>query len=57
MLGKQTTYFAYYYLIYLRNSAYPYYGLINEINRHYLQELGLRYVSNGACSITEYSNI
>ena len=42
---------------YLRNSTYPYYGLIYEMNRYYLQELDLRYVSDGARSITEHSNI
>lgn len=42
---------------YQRNSTYPYYGLIYEMNRYYLQELGLRYVSDGARSITEHSNI
>lgn len=42
---------------YLRNSTYPYYGLIFEMNRYYLQELGLKYVNDGARSITEHSNI
>lgn len=42
---------------YQRNSTYPYYGLIYEMNRYYLQELGLRYVSDGVRSITEHSNI
>lgn len=42
---------------YLRNSTYPYYGLIYEMNRYYLQSLGLSYVSDGARSITEHSNI
>lgn len=42
---------------YLRNSTYPYYGLIYEMNRYYLQELGLKYVNDGARSITEHSNI
>lgn len=42
---------------YLRNSTYPYYGLIYEMNCYYLQELGFKYVSDGARSITEHSNI
>lgn len=42
---------------YQRNSTYPYYGLIYEMNRYYLQELGLRYVNDGSRSITEHSNI
>ena len=42
---------------FLRNSTYPYYGLIYEMNRDDLQELGLKYVSDGARSITEHSNI
>jgi len=42
---------------YLHNSTYPYYGLFYEMNRYYLQDLKLRYVSDGARSITEHSNI
>ena len=42
---------------YLHNSTYPYYGLIYEMNRYYLQDLKLKYVSDGARSITEHSNI
>lgn len=42
---------------FLRNSTYPYYGLIYEMNRYYLEELGMKYVSDGARSITEHSNI
>ena len=42
---------------YLRNSTYPYYGLIYEMNRYYLQALGVKYVNDGAHSITEHSNI
>lgn len=41
---------------YLRNSTYPYYGLIYEMNRYYLGG-GLMYVNDGARSITEHSNI
>lgn len=36
---------------------YPYYGLIYEMNRYYLEEKGLKYVTDGARSITEHSNI
>ena len=41
----------------LRDGTQPYYGLIYEMNRYYLDELGLRYVNDGARSITEHSNI
>jgi hypothetical protein len=33
---------------FLRNSIYTYYGLIYEMNRYYLEELGLKYVNDGA---------
>ena len=36
---------------------YAYYGLIYEMNRYYLEERKLRYVNDGARSITEHSNI
>ena len=39
------------------SSTYPMYGLIIEMNRYYLEELKLTYVSDGARSITEHSNI
>lgn len=42
---------------YQHNSTYPYYGLIYEMNRHYLQERGMRYVNDGRRSLTEHSNI
>lgn len=41
----------------MHNSTYPYYGLIHEMNRYYLNELNLDYVSDGARSLTEHSNI
>lgn len=41
----------------LHNSTYPYYGLIHEMNRYYLDELKLDYVCDGARSVTEHSNI
>lgn len=39
------------------NNTYPIYGLIYEMNRHYLEEMRLKYVLDGARSITEHSNI
>ncbi len=42
---------------YLHNNTYPYYGLIYEMNRYYLDELGLQYVNDGSRTITEHSNI
>ena len=36
---------------------YAYYGLIYEMNRYYLEQRGLKYVNDGARSITEHSNI
>ena len=41
----------------LQQKYYPFYGLIYEMNRYYLDELHLRYVNDGARSITEHSNI
>ena len=40
-----------------KNTAYPYYGLFHTMNHYYLHERGLRYVTDGARSITEHSNI
>lgn len=39
------------------SSTYPMYGLILEMSRYYLEEKGLKYVLDGARSITEHSNI
>lgn len=39
------------------NNTYPMYGLLYEMNRYYLEECQLRYVLDGARSITEHSNI
>lgn len=36
---------------------YAYYGLIYEMNRYYLEEKGLKYVNDGARSITNHSNM
>ena len=36
---------------------YVFYGLIYEMNRHYLEERGLKYVNDGFRSLTEHSNI
>lgn len=41
----------------LHDNTYPYYGLIYEMNRYYLQEKKLKYVNDGARSITNHSNI
>lgn len=41
----------------LKDGSQPYYGLIYEMNRYYLEERGLKYVNDGARSITEHSNI
>lgn len=41
----------------LKDGSQPYYGLIYEMNRHYLQDRGLKYVNDGARSITNHSNI
>lgn len=41
----------------MHNSTYPYYGLILEMNRYYLEDRKLKYVSDGSRSITEHSNI
>lgn len=41
----------------LHNSTYPYYGLIYEMNNYYLGTLELKYVCDGARTITSHSNI
>jgi hypothetical protein len=41
---------------YLKN-YYPYYGLLYAMNEYYLNNLGLRYVSDGSRSISNHSNI
>ena len=40
-----------------KNTTYPYYGLFHTMNQYYLQEKGFRYVTDGARSITEHSQI
>ncbi|MBP5573008.1 MAG: hypothetical protein J6X40_02445 [Bacteroidales bacterium] len=42
---------------YKHNGTFPYYGLFYSMNRHYLQERGFRYVTDGSRSITEHSHI
>ena len=37
--------------------CYPYYGLIYEMNRHYLVDRGYRFVSDGARTMTNHSNV
>lgn len=39
------------------NNTYPMYGLIYEMNRYYLEEQRVRFVCDGARSITGHSNI
>lgn len=39
------------------NKHYPYFGLLYEMNRYYLEEKGYKYVSDGYRSITGHSNI
>lgn len=39
------------------NKHYPYFGLLFEMNKHYLSKRGFKYVSDGCRSITEHSNI
>ena len=42
---------------YKRNQTFPYYGIFHTMNRYYLQEKGLLYVTDGTRSISEHSNI
>lgn len=42
---------------YKHNNTYPYYGLFHQMNTYYLEEKGLRYVTDGARTITEHSQI
>lgn len=39
------------------NKHYPYFGLLYEMNRYYLAEMGCKYVSDGWRSVTEHSGI
>lgn len=39
------------------NKYYPFYGLLFEMNRHYIEERKMLYVTDGARSISEHSNI
>lgn len=41
----------------MMNKHYPYFGLLFEMNKYYLEDLGKKYVSDGFRSITEHSNI
>ena len=40
-----------------RTSHYAFYGLLYEMNRYYLEEKGLKFVNDGARSITNHSNV
>lgn len=42
---------------YLTGGYYPFYGLLYEMNRYYLEEKKVKYVNDGARSITEHSNV
>ena len=42
---------------YKKGGYYPYYGLYEHLNRHYLEERRFNYVSDSARTITEHSNI
>lgn len=39
------------------NKHYPYFGLLYEMNRYYLAEMGCKYVTDGWRSVTEHSGI
>lgn len=39
------------------NKTYPFYGLLFEMNKYYIEEQKMLYVTDGARSITEHSNI
>lgn len=39
------------------NKTYPFYGLLFEMNKYYIEEKKLFYVTDGARSVTEHSNI
>lgn len=40
-----------------QKSHYPYYGLLYEMNRYYLEEKKMKFVNDGARSITNHSNV
>lgn len=42
---------------YKHNATYPYYGFFYNMNEYYLDNRKLRYVADGARSITEHSNV
>ena len=42
---------------YKRNASYPYYGLYQTWNQHYFEDRKFNYISDGARSISEHSNI
>lgn len=41
----------------LKNSTYPYYGLIYKMSQYYLETRQLKYVNDGSRTITEHSNV
>ena len=42
---------------YKHNNSYPYYGLFHSLNAYYLGEKHFRYVTDGARTITNHSNV
>ena len=40
-----------------KNGTYPYYGLYQHLNQHYLETMHYKYVSDSARTITEHSHI
>ena len=42
---------------YKKGGFYPYYGLYQHLNQHYLEKLQFKYVSDSARTITEHSHI
>ena len=42
---------------YKKGNFYPYYGLYQHLNQHYLKEVHFKYVSDSARTITEHSQI
>lgn len=41
----------------MMNKHYPYFGLLYEMNRYYLKDLGCDYITDGWRSVTEHSGI
>lgn len=41
----------------MMNKHYPYFGLLFEMNKYYLEEVGVKYVTDGFRSVSGHSNI